>query len=611
MFRYLGFAWDPASARCKDAADLLSRRTATPSWSQVLDRKGLRVFCADSRSGSLEPHVLADSAGVILGTLFERNADIEDHSPARRATLDPVRCKLISDSGGRWLIDNCWGNYVAIVDGAGGRTLIIKDPTGSLPCFMAAFEGVTVLFSCISDCLSIGLPPFTINRAYLRARILSGGGDLDQSPLNEVTQVHRGEYVELDVKSRRSVAARDFYWNPLTFHRSNGAIEDVGLAARAIRATVRSCTHTWAGCHDSLLLRLSGGLDSSIIAGCLKDAPTQPRMVCYTYFNPRGRSDERPWARLAAQHAAIERLEYPVTPADIDLRSMLAMERSVEPLAAMGYVQRVTIERQLATTREATAVFTGDGGDSGFASDSIGYALPEYLRRHGLRPGAFRLASWVALYTEQSTWSVLLRAMRLWIFDAQTSNQRSALLMGSRLVRPEIRERLCADERYPHPWFNDRKRIPWATIRRVGTLVCAPDLYSGASSRGSAPEVISPLYSQPVIETLLRIPVYTHFAGGRDRGLARQAFEREVPRAILQRLWKDRAPGFYDELVQRNRELLRQIFLEGVLVAEGLLDRAAIEAALSTGPSKSAVLPGELFKHLDVEIWARQWTLRT
>jgi hypothetical protein len=44
-----------------------------------------------------------------------------------------------------------------------------------------------------------------------------------------------------------------------------------------------------------------------------------------------------------------------------------------------------------------------------------------------------------------------------------------------------------------------------------------------------------------------------------------------------------------------------------VLVSEGLLDRAALEAALVPGPSKTAVLPVEIYRHLDVEIWARYW----
>jgi asparagine synthase (glutamine-hydrolysing) len=126
----------------------------------------------------------------------------------------------------------------------------------------------------------------------------------------------------------------------------------------------------------------------------------------------------------------------------------------------------------------------------------------------------------------------------------------------------------------------------------------------------AGPEIVAPIYSQPMIELALRIPADVLFAGGQDRGLARLAFRGDVPQPILNRVWKDRAGNFHDEIIRRNRDWLREIFLDGVLVSEGLLDRVALERALTPGPVKSDVFPGELLRHLDTEIWARQWTTR-
>jgi asparagine synthase (glutamine-hydrolysing) len=137
-------------------------------------------------------------------------------------------------------------------------------------------------------------------------------------------------------------------------------------------------------------------------------------------------------------------------------------------------------------------------------------------------------------------------------------------------------------------------------------LLMPPEFYNVAPGV-RAPEVIAPLYSQPATELFLRIPLYVHFHGGRERGLARQAFAQEVPEEILRRTWKDRAPGFLDRLVQRHRKFLRELLLDGVLVKERLLNRDALEDALSDRISNSPVYPGELLRHLDVEIWARHW----
>jgi asparagine synthase (glutamine-hydrolysing) len=539
--------------------------------------------------------------------VFERNRDVDDDSPARRAAFSARSSEAILASHGRWLIENCWGNYVALLhDAADGVVRVLKDPTGTLPCFKTSFEDVTILFSHIGDCVDVGMRAFTVDRAYLRMRVL-GFSDLENAALEEVEQVRRGECIDLDPRARPMVRSRRFYWDPFTFLQTQSAIEDPEHAAASMHATVRSCTQALSAGHANLLHRLSGGLDSSIVAGCLGRASTQPRIACYTFFNPQGRSDERTWARLAAEHAGFEHLEYPIAPAEVNLAELVRTRPATEPLSLLTYLLRSTVERRLAAERKASAVFTGDGGDSGFCSDSFSYAATDYLRRHGPRLAALRLASEVALRTERSTGAVLLISVRHWLFGAKMSEQLPALLMGSQLVSAQLRDSFTMPKSYPHPWFGHLGQVPWDVIRRLGALVSTPEFYNVIDAAQPEPEIISPLYAQPAVELFLRIPIHVHAQGGRDRGLARRAFVREVPAPILRRLWKDRAPGFHSELLLRNLDLVRELFLDGVLVREGLLDRAAVEAALAAGPSKTEVLPVEIYRHLDVEIWARYW----
>lgn len=607
MFRYIALVWNVSDEQQSRTAESLDARLRARQWTPVLIAKGLRAFCANLGPGTLRAQPLANDVGVILGTLFERNRDVDDDSPARRTALTARSCEAILASRGRWLIENCWGNYVAFMRDAGSGTVrVLKDPTGSLPCFTTRSDNVAVCFSHIGDCVELGLRRFTIDREYLRARVL-GFNDLQRNPLEGVEQVHRGECVELDPSAESLVRSSRAYWNPFTFVGGESAIEDPAHAAAAMRATVRSCTQTLSAGHASLLHRLSGGLDSSIVAGCLGRASTQPRITCYTYFNPEGRSDERPWARLAAEHTGFEHVECPIVPTNVPLTELVRPRPATEPLPLLAYLLRSTIEHRLAAERKATAVFTGDGGDSGFCSDSFPYAVTDYLRRHGPRPAALRLASEVALRTERSTWAVLLSSTRHWLFGAKMSEQLPALLMGSRLVSAQLRDARTIPDNYPHPWFGELRHVPWDLIRRLGVLVSTPEFYNVTDAAQAEPEVVSPLYAQPAVELFLRIPIHVHAEGGRDRGLARRAFAREVPEPILQRLWKDRAPGFHSEVLLCNLDLVREILLDGVLVNEGLLDRAAVEAALAAGPSKTDVLPVEIYRHLDVEVWARYW----
>ncbi|HEY7642145.1 MAG TPA: asparagine synthase-related protein [Steroidobacteraceae bacterium] len=606
MFRYIALVWNVSSEQQSRAANSLDARLRARLWTPVLSVAGLRVFCT-GLSATLQAVPLANDAGVVLGALFERNRDIDDDSPSRRAVLTERASAAILASRGQWLIEKCWGNYVALLrDVAAGTVRVLKDPTGTLPCLRTRCDGVSVVFAHVGDCIELGLPRFTIDHAYLRARVL-GFNDLERNALQEIAQVRRAECIELDPAADPVVRSGRFAWDPFAFVRGGDAIEDVQRAAAAVHATVRACTQALSAGHASLLHRLSGGLDSSIIAGCLARASVPPRIACYTYFNPHGRSDERPWARLAAEHTGFEHLECPIEPAAVPLASLTQPRPAAEPLPMLAYLIRSTVEGRLAAERNATAVFTGDGGDSGFCSDSLAYAVTDFLRRHGPRPAVLRLASEVALRTERSTWTVLLSSMRRWLLGARMSELTAAVLMGSRLVSAQVRDDVAIPESYPHPWFSQLRQVPWDVIRRLGILVTTPEFYNVGDVAGPEPEIVSPLYAQPAVELFLRIPIHVHAADGRDRGLARRAFAREVPEAILRREWKDRAPGFHSEVLLRNLDLVRELLLDGVLVSEGLLDRAAVEAALAPGPAKTEVLPVEIYRHLDVEVWARYW----
>jgi asparagine synthase (glutamine-hydrolysing) len=184
-----------------------------------------------------------------------------------------------------------------------------------------------------------------------------------------------------------------------------------------------------------------------------------------------------------------------------------------------------------------------------------------------------------------------------------------SLAEGASLVHPSLRAAInvSVHETYPHPWFAQETRVPWSTIRRIGELVlAAPECWVDASGSG-APTIVSPLYAQPVVERCLRIPLDVHLYQGRERGLARHAFASALPASIVNRAWKDRAPGTLERLLLHNREYLRERLLDGALVREHLLDRAALERALEFSPTRAPTLPGEVLQHLDTELWARHW----
>src|SRR4029453_6800705 len=100
MFRYIALVWNVSDEQQSRTAESLDERLRTRSWTRAFAGPGLRVFCADA-GGTLRTLPLANNAGVILGTLFERNRDVDDDSPARRAALSARSCKAILANQGR------------------------------------------------------------------------------------------------------------------------------------------------------------------------------------------------------------------------------------------------------------------------------------------------------------------------------------------------------------------------------------------------------------------------------------------------------------------------------------------------------------------------------
>ncbi len=613
MFRYLALIWDTDDSQQSEAALAITRRlkASRTQWLDALDRPGLRVLCTDICAGSLEPQLLAGQSGVVLGSLFTRRTDLHDDAPASPCMIDEARTAAIVDSHGEWLMRNAWGNYVAFVaDPLTGHTWVLKDPCGSLPCFSTTCRGVSVVFSAMADCAELGSMRFTVNRRFLERRLYGGDMTLQFDALDEISQIRRGECVEFAPRRQPAIVARRFLWNPFTIARTSEPLGDPATAASALRNTLRSCTSTLGACHESVLLRLSGGLDSSIVLACLQAAPRRPNLLSYTQYVPDSPFDPRRWARLAAGHSGGEHVEIESTAASVRLSSILEMAPMAEPVSTLMCLVTAAHEQSLVVRQGASATFTGDGGDCAFGSFCIGEAATAYLRRHGPRLAVVRLAAESASILRQTTWHALKRALQMWITGRSLTSLSGLNHEARKLVTEDV-VRECEATPAVHPWLDGMPHAPWEPISKLGMLLGTPDLYSSQMHPGAqGPQIVAPIYSQPFIELALRIPADVLFADGRDRGLARRAFRGDVAQPILNRLWKDRAGDFHDELIRRNLDWLREIFLDGVLVSEGLLDKAAVERALAPGVVKSEVFPGELLRHLDNEIWARQWMQR-
>ena len=605
MFSFIGFCWDFVDQGAFETAHRFAHQLQnTPaSWTEVFSARGMRIFCKDIRPGSLEPHRLRNDAGVILGAVFERHRDAFDTAACRPAHFDENESRRVIETQGRRLTSGFWGRYVAFLrEGSGSKQWILHDPTSTLLCFQTRLGPVSIFFSDLQDLQSLNLTHWEIDENALRRRAaltMVDAGNL----LKNVERLYGGECVELH---GGSAPRRQFYWNPLTVADTD-IIDDEDVAIRALHASLKSSVHTWASCHKSIVVRASGGLDSSIVAGCLADASSRPRINFFTTFMPRNVNETTlSWARTMAAHLSIEPREHARYP-QVDWSGMLRTPPSPQPECDLGSLELSVAEQEFATECGATAIFTGDGGDSLFGSIPARFAAREFLRRRGLQWGIWKVAQDVALMRDLTVWSVLSDAL-----SSRRHGEPNLLVQYSHLRTLVSRDILDAYQRTDtaaHPWYEvPNSQRPWSTIMRIGTFSQLTPLFDPRSNPAKiTPEYVLPIFSQPAAEICLRTPLHLTISRGRDRIVARKAFAREVPAQILNRYWKDHPTGHIERMITVNLPWIRELLLDGVLARLGIIDKSRFEKQLGAASTKSMTFGGEIFNLVCDEAWARHF----
>lgn len=594
MYRYVVLIWNPANDSSTAAANrLLEKCSERPgNWTRALHTQGLVVLHSGVEGSSCTTTLLAHAGGAICGRIFNRGNDAQPEVAPMRELAQ----------GARTLLDDYWGRYVAVMrDRESGEVQILRDPTGVMPCFITRLDDVHIVFSDMESVLALGSVSFSIDWRYIAAFVAYSALQIRATGLNEVTEVQAGEQVSFGANGMQ----RRMVWSPLDPLR-RGLIENPEEAVELIRDTVRRSVHTWASLHRSIVHNLSGGLDSSLVLACLMSAPSRPEITCLHYFAPLGREDERKYARLAAGQFDARLIERALDAKALPLARLLQIRRAPRPWFYLYDLEQGSIEAEVVSRLGATAVFSGAGGDGLFLRARAELAVADYLARHGFSLHAMRVALDAARVARTSMWPILRRGVRMHL-GRPVAGRVAGMEEPRTLVPDAVRSAARANDALIHPWFEGVGRIPPGLHWHILTLSIPPPFYNSFATEGEV-ERISPLMSQPLIELCLRIPSYVWISGGRDRSLVRQAFMSNLPATIIRRTQKGAIDRHNRKLLDENAQFLREMLLDGILVAHGLLDRAQLEATLSRARSPAGFEYNELLRqHLCTEVWLRRW----
>ncbi|MFL6604477.1 MAG: asparagine synthase-related protein [Steroidobacteraceae bacterium] len=604
MYHYLAMLFDAQDANAASSANHLAKtfERSHPRWVRAAAGLGAVVLYERPDGQSLSVTSLPLGCGVVLGTLFPK--DLGEWSPGWTAPIDESKAQAILRTRGQWLVDNLWGRYVAILSSRdGSEHHVIRDCSGRIPCHLTQCNGVTLVWAQIEDVMSLPIGPFTLNKKFISGFIFSPELAQRECGLNEVTELSPGDCLALAGARSRQYSL----WDPREIYR-RGVIEDFDEARTMLRSVTQGCIDAWASCYQRIILHLSGGLDSSIVLGCLRNAPARPIVTCVNSCGDHCEDDERKYARLAARQAGAEILEIPMFPSDARLdervfRLPVMAKPSVIAVFEMLYLDS---HNAIAERLDAQGTWTGQGGDHIFFQSTRHFGAIDYFHTHGMFSSFGPALRDAVKLSRRSYWDVLGSALWLGSFKARWKPEDFKRRQNV-FVNPEVFPTDIAEYVW-QPWSSDSSDIPVG--KRLQIAIIAELLSRHRAIPGQFAREHHPLMSQPLLELCIRIPTYTLLRGGRDRALARAAFHGCVPDEILRRRNKGTNAGSTMDKLRESSGFVRELLLDGILVREGILQRQALEPYLCAGRPVDAQSHWPLHSAIAAEVWARKWEQR-
>jgi asparagine synthase (glutamine-hydrolysing) len=577
----IGFAaawWDPAHADAGHRARAFEAqiRTSVAGARTVVRKSGWIITTWNETIGMTR---LVGGHGLLVGRVFGRNGsdgiDSLACQPLARSSDFRSVCTLLSE--------RCWGAYVLLwADAANQAAFVFRDPIGALECISWEDDGLRVITSDARNCMLAQRSVVSIDWDRVSHTLHDPTAMIDHPPLSGVVSIVPGEAVEFQSRTER----RTSFWNAAAFaHNSSGST----ASATAIRGVVRDCVTRWRSGVADIGCEISGGLDSAIVAAAL--AKSGPAITGYQYFTRDAVGDERSYARAVAQHIAV-----PLVETVMPVRTLTQDDLLDLPIGNRPSIGAVSLfhDRDLAMRANAagtTALFTGQGGDAVFFQHA---AIEIAAECRGTWREQARQLEALSRWTGRSFWSVLIRRAHRTRFERQYGNA-APFLSGAP-------KRAAA---FP-AWVGDVRGLAPAKRLHVEALFQAR-LAFGESWTSETMDVVHPLLSQPTVEAVLALPVISLTEGFRDRGLARRAFARDLPAAVVSRSGKGALTPYFGRCLARSLPFLREFLLDGTLAQHDVVARERLEAVLDADYLMQNDIYPELIWLILTEHWARGW----
>lgn len=520
--------------------------------------------------------VLASGDAALIGQLF--GASNERVHDLGAAGLEAAQLP--------WM-PGCWGNFAFFRADGDRSSCVYRDPSGSVPVYRISGATGDIYVSDTGVAAALGLiEPNTVDLGFAVQWLQFPHLRSSRTGLENVREVLPGTCV----RGRDGSCDEALIWNPWEHVRRSKRIDDPAEAARALRTTALGTVAAQVSA-GPVLLQLSGGLDSSVLAACLHHGQIPFEAINFVSGSADG--NEQRYARIVADACGIRLHE--IHEAELTQGLEVPAERTFRPGSNPVLVPLDRAVEQHRREAGARLLLDGGGGDNLFCYLTSAAPIVDALRAARPRTAVLTLGN-VAERANCTWWEAVRATLRRtvrwrawrWVEDRRFLN-REVLLPGSD----------------PHPWLRAPALSFPGKREHVASLVQVQHFLDRRPSRGAA--MLHPLLAQPLLELCLAIPSWLWVRGGIDRAVAREAFGDLLPRPIVQRRTKGSLQGLFHRYFAQMRDPVRELLLTGELRRLGMIESAAVEQAFADGSWAEDDVQMRLSEMAALDLWLQSW----
>lgn len=382
-----------AVAFYRDAAEGLAECDPhqSPDWKVALGHRRLSII--DLSDAGRQPMAYRDRLWITFnGEIYnylELRRELEQSGREFRTNTDTEVILAAYDAWGTDCfrrLRGMWG--LVIIDGARRQALVSRDRLGIKPVYLVRTPDVIGIASEIKQFASLPGVKLAPNEPVVRDYLWTGYEHAGETFFTGIKPLAEGTWQVIDVNTGNTSEPIQ-YWHP---ERIEPVIADADDAARQFREVLTESVSIHLRSDVPVGCALSGGLDSSAIAGCVRhlaNGSTRP-LETFSVVFPGCAMDEQSYARQVVEFCNCSPHYSTPTPEQFldDLDRFLWIHD--EPVGSLAQYACYALAR-LTRSCSVPVTLNGQGGDEILA----GYWQSYFMHLRGLaRSGRFVRLGW-------------------------------------------------------------------------------------------------------------------------------------------------------------------------------------------------------------------------